>query len=59
MVADDVSLRRPTLDEVFLTLTGVRRWQLERVAWAAADTWTITRRDLIQWFEQPWRVDGI
>jgi ABC-2 type transport system permease protein len=28
------------------------------LAWAAVDTWTITRRDLIQWFIQPWRVVG-
>src|SRR5687768_14014498 len=26
--------------------------------WAAWDTWTITRRDLIQWFASPWRIVG-
>ena len=26
--------------------------------WALRDTWTITRRDLIQWFTQPWRIVG-
>ena len=82
--AEDVALRRPTLDEVFLALTGrpadgigpagpappevevrmsvalepfipARR---QRVRWGLSDTWTITRRDLIQWFTQPWRIVG-
>jgi ABC-type Na+ efflux pump permease subunit len=30
----------------------------QRVRWGVSDTWTITRRDLIQWFTQPWRVVG-
>jgi ABC-type polysaccharide/polyol phosphate export permease len=28
------------------------------VRWAAWETWTITRRDLIQWFASPWRIVG-
>src|SRR5262245_25426627 len=31
---------------------------MSTLLWAAADTWTITRRDLIQWFVQPWRIVG-
>jgi ABC-2 type transport system permease protein len=31
---------------------------MSALRWAAADTWTITRRDLIQWFSQPWRIVG-
>ncbi len=26
--------------------------------WAIRDTWTITRRDLIQWVVTPWRIVG-
>ena len=45
--AEDVALRRPTLDEVFLELTEMS------VRWAVADTWTLTGRALAHWARQP------
>ena len=36
----------------------IPRTAAQRVRWGVSDTWTITRRDLIQWFTQPWRVVG-
>ena len=36
----------------------IPRSAAQRVRWGVSDTWTITRRDLIQWFTQPWRVVG-
>jgi len=36
----------------------IPRTAAQRVRWGMSDTWTITRRDLIQWFTQPWRVVG-
>ena len=36
-----------------------RRWRHDRaLQWAVLDTWTITRRDLIQWVVQPVRIVG-
>ena len=48
--AEDITLRRPTLDEVFLRLTEERGMSLR---WAIADTWTLTLRALAHWARQP------
>ena len=47
---EDLVLRRPTLDEVFLTLTdeGGRAMSTLRAGWV------ITQRDLAHWVRQPW-----
>ena len=60
IAAEDVALRRPTLDEVFLHLTGHaadgRGGGGMTLRWALADAWVIARRDLTHWVMEPLRV---
>jgi ABC-type multidrug transport system permease subunit len=32
------------------------RGVVQRLLWGASDTWTIARRDLLQWIVEPWRI---
>ena len=65
--AEDIAVRRPTLDEVFLHLTDRRRRPHEHArarreppgtstrtgAGCSCDSWTMTRRELAHWARQP------
>ena len=35
---------------------AIPRGVVSRVRWGVSDTWAITRRDLIQWVAEPWRI---